>query len=451
MAATQTEIRKYLWDLMEQYRWYVTAYEVARSRYPGAANVPTRVALDTDAPEIPAMAWTDTGAGVIYLREGLLDGFNPNREDADVARRVLTEAANGRPTPAIQYEFDGKDRVHRAAQTAMAAFGVLGHEILHAAYSEHRMRTNWHLLLEDLRIEEIWMSIDPVRARPALRACASYWVLTPRSPMLGDPEVDLTRIQTPADVLQIYLLVVGRARVGVLAEDSHLVSSVRALASEILGWATCSDADDIVDRYCETAPNAMDPVGIADRLALSEELARLLPGSPDASTGCGCVIVGVEAPEDVSEGSGAGEKQEESGEPADGASVGEASSEDGSDSTDGPVGSAASSEPATPGFQTGEFDSSGQKDEGDLREDRDLDSAGSLALTPEQVAAMAEALSSGLREVANINSRSGWGIENSEIDGYLLRTLITPKVAAEQVFGVRAQALHRDRLAGETR
>ena len=176
MTETMTaEVRREaLAAFVKRTRWYATAFEVATKRFNG---IPVLIAEDGTFRHVPAQAWTNTAEGRIYLREGVFAGLPLHQQATYVLNAVATAFRDGAVVdlPAIIRNAEWHARsaaeeplppeiLHRVGATAAAAFGVLGHEILHGAYSEHTMRAEFQMVLEDLRIESIWMATDPIRA-----------------------------------------------------------------------------------------------------------------------------------------------------------------------------------------------------------------------------------------------------------------------------------------------
>lgn len=231
---------------------------------------------------IPAKGFTFTDTGSIFIREEVLVGM---LSDQYTASRVLSQIEHGQVVNPAQW-LTGQQNVVREV---LAAYGVTGHEYGHLAGSEHAGRRAWQMVLEDLRIESMWLDADPIRARQALRACAEYWVAGDKSPTETGGltvTIDPDQYRTKADVLHSYLLFVGRARIGVLASESLLVEGVRRVASQVFDYDELSEADEIVDRYLETARDHEDPSGIAERAALAARMARLAQDEPRHKGGC---------------------------------------------------------------------------------------------------------------------------------------------------------------------
>jgi hypothetical protein len=220
--------------------------------------------------------------------------------------------------------------------------------------------------LEDLRGESLWMAQDPIRARQGLRACAVNWVTHDISPMAGEQVFDLSKVQSHADLLHLYLLIAGRGRIGVLDDQSLLVTGVQGLATEVLGYEIVSDADDIIDRFLETSEDPSDAEGAAQRAALAKEFASLLPQDakpPTGEIGCHCdpqdQQPGSESEQGEGEGEGASGQEEQS--ESDG--QGQPGSEgDESESGEGEPGGGDGSKD---GDESGEGAGTGQGEDGD--------------------------------------------------------------------------------------
>jgi hypothetical protein len=378
MEATREERRERR-DMLDRFiatgRHYMTPAQTAGVRFGGDSDrwgttVPVRIADTGTFRGIPAQAWTDTGKGIVWVREGIFEGVPVTGDLHAYATRVIdyvldafrygqaidVKSLVGRATMYGAIDSADREVLHRVATTAVAAFGVTGHEFLHAAISEHAMRDAWQMTLEDLRIEAHWMATDPIRARQALRACAAHWVAANASPMTGAPKIDLHNLRTKADALSLYLLIVGRARVGVLDENSTLVRGISTVVQEILGWATCSDADDIIDQFLETSIDPLDEEGNDERRRLAAEMRDLLgedAGNPTGGHGCHIT-------EDTDAEVDKGQKAE--GDPSEG-EPGARESEPG-DGESGEDGDEADGEGAEPGAGTGE---SGDSTEGEGR------------------------------------------------------------------------------------
>ncbi len=361
MEATREERRERR-DMLDRFiatgRYYMTPAKTANIRYGGGgesdrwgSTVPVRIADTGTFRGIPAQAWTDTGKGVVWVREGIFEGVPATGDLHTYATRVIDlvleafrygQAINikhlvGRATMYGTVTDDEREVLTRVATTAVAAFGVTGHEFLHAAISEHTMRDAWQMTLEDLRIEAHWMATVAGNA----------------SPMSGAPQIDLHNLRTKADALSLYLLIVGRARVGVLDENSALVRGISSVVQEILGWATCSDADDLIDQFLETSIDPLDEEGNDERRRLAAEMRDLLgedAGNPTGGHGCHMT-------EDLDAEVDKDQKAE--GEPGEGEpGAGESESGEGESGEDGDE---ADGEGAEPGSGTGE---SGDSTEG---------------------------------------------------------------------------------------
>lgn len=304
MTVTMQDVqRRELMDrFIQRTEWSLVLRDAAEKRW-GAGGVTVRIAERGTFRDIPVKGWTHTDSGTIFMREEIFDGFD--LEDPAVLAAVnatVQMLVIGKPInpKALRHQIEERslyltpdkiDLVWRVAQTVVANYGVFGHEYSHAAYSEHTGRHAWQMALEDLRIESLWMAQDPIRARQGLRACASFWVTHDASPMAGEQTFDVSKVRTHASLLHLYLLVVGRGRIGVLDDQSSLVVGVRDLAEDVLGWEVVSEADDIIDRFLETDEDPDDEYGAAERAALAEEFANLLPkaaGLPNDGIGCHC-------------------------------------------------------------------------------------------------------------------------------------------------------------------
>jgi hypothetical protein len=298
----------------------------------------------------------------------------------------------------------------------------------------------------------------------------------------------MSGVKSHADLLHLYLLLGGRGRIGVLDDQSVLVTGVRSLAEEILGWETVSDANDIIDQFIETSEDPDDAEGADRRRALAKEFAALLPkdaGEPSPGGGCACNPEDGEG-EGEGEGQGPGQDQDaesdesksgggEDGEKGTGdatapqpGSDAEAGDEEGSDAGKGgkdsdddglTVGSNKTEEATPDGAQDG--------DEGENEKPEDspdfitgtfgeqikpgnedvtdaLDTSDAYQLTQDQVNSLNEILSEGLEEVSD-EGEAGWAI--SDETGEILKSRsVAPALVAKDVFSKQALSTRNRRV-----
>jgi hypothetical protein len=297
-AAELAQRRSAMQRFFHRTGWSFVLKPVARGRW--GRDVTVNIAEKGTFRDIPVKGWTNTSTGTIFLREEIFDGIDFTDPKVYWAVEATIDAlTSGRPinkqmianATSVRTAHVDFEKYWRIAQTIVANYGVFGHEYCHAAYSDHAARDAFQMGMEDLRAEGLWMAQDPIRARQGLRACASFWVTHDTSPMAGEQAFDMSGINSHASLLHLYLLIVGRGRIGVLDDQSTLVSGIRELAEDVLGWDTVADADDIIDRFLETGEDVNDTTAADQRRALAKEFADLLPkeaGKPDPGIGCGC-------------------------------------------------------------------------------------------------------------------------------------------------------------------
>ena len=335
VTAEDTVRRDVMENFIRRTGWSIVLKDIAEKRW--GRDVRINIAERGTFQGIPAKGFTNTETGTIYMREEILDGIEFGIPVySNVVNTVVRMLIAGEPinreillNQARYYNTvttTDEDIIWRIAQTIVAAYGVFGHEYCHAAYSEHTGRMAFQMGLEDLRGESLWMAQDPIRARQGLRACAAHWVTHDASPMEGDRVFDLSKIRTHSDMLHLYLLIAGRGRIGVLDDQSVLVTGVEALATEILGYDVTSDADDIIDRYLETAEDPSDAEGVAQRKALAQEFSALLPQDakpPTGEIGCHCDPQDQQPGSEGESGEGDGAAQEQADDTESGESDGQ--------------------------------------------------------------------------------------------------------------------------------
>ena len=457
---------------------------------------------------IPAKGFTFTDTGSIFIREEVLVGMLAEQYTASQVLGQLTRGDIVDPTRWLNQD---------VVREVLAAYGVVGHEFGHLAGSEHAGRKAWQMVLEDLRIESMWLDADPIRARQALRACAEHWVAQDISPTEAaktgrsttQGTIDPSQYRTKADVLHAYLLFVGRARIGVLQDESVLVDGVRRVASQVLGFDLLVEADEIIDRYLETARDHEDPDGIRERAALAKRMAALVKDEPRPKGGCfhgpksdaepgeggddsepgegepggsedgeGDSDSDTEDGEGEGEGEGEGSEKGDSGSDSDGEEgEGEGSGSDGEDGegegdsdsdggdSDG-EGDSDGGEEGKPGGEGGKGERSGggagfesltegaavkgkvrPTDDGYKGEAAEDATAqgGHERIDGDTAKALAEALQKGLHEVNDPNSEAGWAI--SEEDALTFAVDRTPaKRISQEVFNPRQRATRNRRI-----
>lgn len=496
LTAEDRDRRELMTSFVHRTAYSFVLKETATTRW--GDEVTVRIAERGTFKGIPVKGWTHTDTGTIFMREEIFDGIDLtsgiNRQTINVVTRRLIL---GRPVnkAALFEELrrqgywsvgdSEREICWRIAQTIVANYGVFGHEYGHAAYSEHARRGSWQMALEDLRTENLWMTRDPIRARQGLRACAQFWVTHDASPMTGERAFDFTAITTQADLLHLYLLVVGRGRIDVLDNQSVLVNGVRDLARQVLGWETTSEADDIIDRFLETSESLDDPEGAAERAALAEEFSRLLPEQqPHGDLGCSCDPQGQSGESDGQDAGGAEGEGEDDGQgrgsgqagtdqdatPGErgGQGGGDSAPGDGTESGDGDVEGGSEGDGEGEGLTVGSDVHDGDTDGGTTTSDDShtdfitgtfgeeirigveevtdaLDDSDAFRLTQEQVEALAEVLTEGLEEVSSTEDGAGWEISDDAGAIILSRSVDPAKVAAE-VFSRKALTTRNRRV-----